>query len=57
MKRSIPGRPVQALQVIDQNRSFHLINRDWESERVWLSVARQRTDYNQMARTIVGLIG
>jgi hypothetical protein len=42
MELKFAGVEINALDVIDQNSAFYVINNDWKGKRVWFATASER---------------
>src|SRR5208283_1461772 len=57
MELCVTSGPVHALQLIDKDRPFDVVNCDGKSEGIGFALAGQRTNYRQSAGAIVTLVG
>ncbi len=57
MKRGAPGGPIQTLEVIDEDRTFDLVDCNRQGERVRFAAAGKRTHQDESAGPVVRLIG
>ncbi len=57
MKSCFACGPIDALDVIHQNRAFYLVDDDRKCEWIRSPLAGQGTNHNEAAGAIVGLIG
>src|SRR2546428_11819080 len=57
MKSGVAGSPVQAFELINQDRGVNFVERNRESERVRLSPAGEWTNNREATGAVIALVG